>query len=78
MPRANHKEGCQCVVCKRMAAIAPAGITLGSINVGAKFKMPDGIAYIKYGTADGIVAAERVGTDGDIIRLPEDTIVEVV
>ena len=46
MPRANHKDGCQCAVCKRMAAkvepkpVAPEDkrVAVGTLIVGSKFK----------------------------------------
>ncbi len=62
------------------------GVTLGSLRVGRKFTIPAAVAegatgstYIKYGTVNGIVAVEQVGSDvGDIFRYPEETIVEAV
>ena len=87
MGRVGHKDDCQCAVCKRMAAqvepeveLAPPGVTLGSIDAGKKFMVPEGESistYIKYGTADGMVTVEGVPSE-EIRLLPEGTIVEVV
>ena len=81
MPRAGHKEGCQCAVCKVMRAKelrevpqAPivTGVPLGILEVGSKFEY-QAQTYIKYGTdKKGIVAAEGVA---GVIRLNENTLV---
>ena len=91
MPRANHKEGCQCAVCKRMAAKVQIAIpqapedkrvAVGTLIVGSKFKYQPNRSilnapvhtYIRYGTDEGMVTAEEV-TSGDILKLPENTLV---
>ena len=81
MPRAGHKEGCQCAVCKVVDAKAlreeipqaPAELVpLKTLGVGSKFKY-QAQTYIKYGTdKKGIVAAEGVA---GVIRLNENTLV---
>ena len=85
MGRVGHKDDCQCGICKRMAGkalkgkvnqVAPAGRTLGSLNPGREFKY-QGRVYIKYGTAKGMVAVESASDLGEILRLSEDTIVEI-
>lgn len=81
MPRADHKEGCQCAVCKRMAAKVPVaipqapevkGVAVGTLEVGSRFEY-QAQTYIKYGTdKKGIVAAEGVA---GVIRLNENILV---
>lgn len=82
MPRAGHKEGCQCAICKRMDAqgtpepeveqAVPAGRTVGSLVAGDQFTYK-GQDYTRYGETEEMVVAE--GADGETIRIPKDALV---
>jgi len=58
------------------------GVAVGTLGVGSKFKYQPNRSvlnapihtYIKYGTVEGMVAAEEIAS-GDIIKLPENTLV---
>ena len=56
--------------------IVPAGRTLGSLGPGLEFNYQER-AYIKYGTAKGIVAVQPTSDLEEVLRVPEDTIVEM-
>ena len=81
MGRVGHKEGCQCGICKRMAAKVKVaipqvpegkGVAVGTLEVGSRFEY-QAQTYIKYGTdKKGIVAAEGVA---GVIRLNENILV---
>jgi len=61
----------------QVESVIPAGFrTLGSLNPGDQFKI-QGRAYIKYGTTKGIVAVEPTSDHEEVLRLPEDTIVDI-
>jgi len=91
MPRADHKEGCQCAVCKRMAAKVPVaipqapeakGVAVGTLFVGRQFKYQPNRSILNAPVHTYI----KYGTDkgivtvedvasGDILKLPESTLV---
>ena len=72
MPREGHKEGCQCAICKRMAAQVAPIRTVGSLVAGDQFSYK-GQNYTRHGETEEAVVAE--GIDGEIIRIPKDTLV---
>ena len=86
MARVGHKEGCQCAVCKVMAAkelregiqtpVIVKGITLGSLKIGERF-MYQGYTHIRYGKDQktGMIMTENIASR-EIVRLNEDIIVE--